>query len=241
MRGPKSERCDGCAHSQSGALDSSSAVVAIPWETYAGKRKGLGKKGRSGLIKSFGPRLHWSETCYRNPVSWFPNNEISEKGFGVVLWEYFWTYLWFQWLPAPVFLCFKSDYIHNMETPNSAGKENITKRRRVSANKLLDIRSMEERVFVITLHPHAGLPCGYPTHAASSHWPHLILGKSTCFSTSPFSNYVFKTNITSEDFFSTLFSTVKWLFQQVLLKFIWKEDLRKWMGYVKKKKTFHTQ
>ncbi len=60
------------------------------------QNKGLVRKGRSGLIESFGPRLHWSETCYRNPVSWFPNNEISEKGY-VVLWDSILTFLWFLW------------------------------------------------------------------------------------------------------------------------------------------------
>lgn len=60
------------------------------------QNKGLVRKGRSGLIESFGPRLHWSETCYRNPVSWFPNNKISERGF-VVLWDSFLTFLWFLW------------------------------------------------------------------------------------------------------------------------------------------------
>lgn len=70
-----------------------------------GKRqsKGLVRKGRSGLIESFGPRLHWSETCYRNPVSWFPNNE---KGF-VVLWDSTLTFLWFLWFSLGYLpLCF---------------------------------------------------------------------------------------------------------------------------------------
>lgn len=62
------------------------------------QNKGLVRKGRSGLIESFGPKLYWSETCYRNPVSWFPNNEISEKGF-VVLWDCILTFLWFLWFP----------------------------------------------------------------------------------------------------------------------------------------------
>lgn len=60
------------------------------------RNKGLVRKGCSGLIESFGSGLHWSETCYRDLVSRFPNNEISEKGF-VVRWDSVLTFLCFLW------------------------------------------------------------------------------------------------------------------------------------------------
>lgn len=43
------------------------------------QNKGLARKGRSGLIESFGLRLHWSETCYRNPVSWFQTMRFQRR------------------------------------------------------------------------------------------------------------------------------------------------------------------
>lgn len=100
MRGAKVERCD-CSECRMARLPvwgirrlrcSGSSMLG------EGRRqnKGLVRKGRSGLIESFGPGLHWSETCYKDPVSWFPNNEISEKGF-VVLWDSNLTFLWFLW------------------------------------------------------------------------------------------------------------------------------------------------
>lgn len=67
-------------------INSSTAVVATRCEEVGGKIKDLVRRGCSGLIESFGSMLHWSETCYRNPVSWFPNNKIREWGF-VVLWD----------------------------------------------------------------------------------------------------------------------------------------------------------
>lgn len=108
-----------CPRSQSGALDSSTALVAACWGETRRWKKGPVRKGRSGLIESFGSSLRWSGACYRDPVSWFPNNEISEKGICCPLGFRRWTFL--------LFLCFslgclagsscfiQSDYFDNME------------------------------------------------------------------------------------------------------------------------------
>jgi len=79
------------------------------------KNKGLVRWGRSGLIESLGPRLNWSETCYRNPVSWFPNKEgiCSPLGLHSNLSV---ICVVFSWLSAPVLVCYKSDFSNNMET-----------------------------------------------------------------------------------------------------------------------------
>lgn len=99
MRGAKAEWCDCSECCMAGLPVWGIRRLRCSGRNMLGvgrrRNKGLVKKGRSGLIESFGSSLHWSETCYRVPVSWFPNNEISEKGF-VVLWDSILTFLWFQ-------------------------------------------------------------------------------------------------------------------------------------------------
>lgn len=108
-----------CPRSQSAALDSSTAPVEACWGETRRRNKGLVRKGRSGLIESFGSSLHWSGTCYRDPVSWFPNNEISEKGIccplGFCPWSFLCFFVVLSWLSGRIFYCLKSDYCNNME------------------------------------------------------------------------------------------------------------------------------
>lgn len=101
MRGAKAKHCDCLECCMAGLPVWGITLPHCSGSSMLGEwrrqNKGLVNKGRSGLIESFGSSLHWSETCYRDPVSWFPNNEISEKGF-VVLWDSILTFL--------CFLCF---------------------------------------------------------------------------------------------------------------------------------------
>lgn len=155
------------------------------------QNKGLVRKGRSGLIESFGPRLHWSETCYRNPVSWFPNNEISEKGF-VVLWDSILTFLWFLWFSLgclPLCSCFKSDYFYNMETLGWAKQLNFiceAKQQHCAFTTnvvFVDAKGVDclsEWKSASTLIELPWFRCGYSAHDAHSQSKHYFSVHSQC-------------------------------------------------------------
>lgn len=183
MRGAKAEWCDfsECCMARFPVWGIRQLHCSGNGTLGEGKRqnKGLVREGRSGLIESFGPRLHWSETCYRNPVSWFPNNKISEKGF-VVLWDSILTFLWFLWfslgcLPLcssvlnPITItiwkhcCRAQQVVSTYKTFQRCWAVNV--------NTLFDAYgadSLLEPVSASTWLEHIWLPYGYSAHDADS-------------------------------------------------------------------------
>lgn len=143
------------------------------------QNKGLVRKGRSGLIESFGSSLHWSETCYRDPVSWFPNNEISEKGF-VVLWDSILTFLCFLWFSLGCLpLCSSVLNLITITIWKHCGwAQQVVFTYKalqgccaVNANMLFDAYSVDSLLELMSAHTwleHVWLPYGYSAHDADS-------------------------------------------------------------------------
>lgn len=152
------------------------------------QNRGLVRKGRSGLIESFGSSLHWSETCYRNPVTWFPNNEISEEGF-VVLWDFTLTFLWFSRFSLgclPLCSSVLNPIMARWKHCSSAQQVLFTYKpqqwcRAVNVNTpfdVYDVGYLLELVCASTGLGHVWLPCAYSAQDASlTTWENLNIGE----------------------------------------------------------------